>query len=184
MVRSYGRSPIRRQAPIRRKSRPKWIRRLRLWATIRNPERAMTKTGTVPVGYRLRVATLDDEPCLRELIVRSIRGLGSQDYTPAQIDAALRGAFGVDTAIIRDKTYFVAVSDANAIAACGGWSKRRTLFGSDERTERDESWPRSALRACQDPSVLRRSGARAARSRPRNPGAQRVGGHPGGLLGL
>lgn len=91
------------------------------------------------MGYRLRVATLDDEPCLRELIVRSIRGLGSRDYTPPQIDAALRGAFGVDTTIIRDKTYFVAVSDANAIAACGGWSKRRTLFGSDERSERDES---------------------------------------------
>jgi GNAT superfamily N-acetyltransferase len=91
------------------------------------------------VGYRLRVATLDDETCLRHLIARSIRGLGSEDYTPAQIDAALRGAFGVDTAIIRDQTYFVAVTDASTIAACGGWSKRRTLFGSDERAERDES---------------------------------------------
>ena len=100
----------------------------------------MAKAGRVPLGYRLRVATLDDEPSLRHLIARSIRGLGSEDYTPAQIDAALRGAFGVDTAIIRDKTYFVAVTEASAIAACGGWSKRRTLFGSDERPERDESW--------------------------------------------
>ncbi len=81
----------------------------------------MSRTGTAPAGYRLRVATLDDEPRLRELIVRSIRGLGSQDYTPAQIDAALRGAFGVDTAIIRDKTYFVAVSDAGAVSAAHSW---------------------------------------------------------------
>ncbi len=95
--------------------------------------------GRVPTGYRLRVATLDDEPCLRNLIARSIRALGSEDYTPAQIDAALRGAFGVDTAIIRDGTYFVAVSETTTIAACGGWSRRRTLFGSDERAERDEA---------------------------------------------
>jgi GNAT superfamily N-acetyltransferase len=92
------------------------------------------------VTYRLRPATLEDEPALRELIARSIRELGAGDYSPAQIEGALQGAFGVDTALIRDGTYFVTVTEAGEIVACGGWSRRRTLFGSDARSGRDESW--------------------------------------------
>lgn len=91
------------------------------------------------MAYRLRNATLQDQPILRELIARSIRELGSSDYSRAQIDAALRGAFGVDSALIRDGTYFVVVTDADEIVGCGGWSRRRTLFGSDSREDRDES---------------------------------------------
>jgi GNAT superfamily N-acetyltransferase len=91
-------------------------------------------------NYQLRVAKLEDEPALRELIARSIRALGAADYSPAQIEAALRGAFGVDTQLIRDGTYFVVVTAAGEIVGCGGWSRRRTLFGSDARAERDESW--------------------------------------------
>ncbi len=89
--------------------------------------------------YTLRKATLDDLPCLGPLIARSIRELGAGDYSMAQIDAALQGAFGVDTALIRDGTYFVAVTEAGEIVACGGWSRRRTLFGSDARAERDDA---------------------------------------------
>jgi GNAT superfamily N-acetyltransferase len=92
------------------------------------------------MSYRLRTATGHDEPTLRELIARSIRQLGVADYTPEQIEAALRGAFGVDSALIRDGTYFVGVSDTDQIVACGGWSRRRTLFGSDTRADRDDSW--------------------------------------------
>ena len=90
--------------------------------------------------YSLRLATLDDVPVLRELIARSAHGLGAADYTPAQVEAALQGAFGVDTGLIRDGSYYVAESRAGEIVACGGWSRRRTLFGSDVRAERDESW--------------------------------------------
>jgi GNAT superfamily N-acetyltransferase len=89
--------------------------------------------------YELRKATLDDQPALQQLIARSIRALGAGDYSQEQIDAALRGAFGVDSGLIRDGTYFVVVTDTGAIAACGGWSRRRTLFGSDEHADRDES---------------------------------------------
>jgi len=92
------------------------------------------------VEYTLRLATPDDVPVLHELIARSIRGLGAADYTRAQIEAALEGAFGVDTTLIRDGTYFVAETRTREIVACGGWSRRRTLFGSDARAERDESW--------------------------------------------
>jgi GNAT superfamily N-acetyltransferase len=92
------------------------------------------------VEYTLRVATLADVPVLFELIARSIHALGAADYTPAQIEAALQGAFGVDTALIQDGTLFVAETRSREIVACGGWGRRRTLFGSDARAERDESW--------------------------------------------
>lgn len=91
-------------------------------------------------GYRLRVAQLEDEPVLRALIERSIRALGAADYSQAQIGAALRGAFGVDTNLIRDRSYFAILGPAQEPVACGGWSRRRTLFGSDARAQRDESW--------------------------------------------
>jgi GNAT superfamily N-acetyltransferase len=84
----------------------------------------------------LRRATLDDIPALDSLIARSIRTLGVGDYTDAQIERALAGAFGVDTQLIRDGTYFAVEADGQ-LAACGGWSKRRTLFGSDARSGRD-----------------------------------------------
>src|SRR5438270_11951553 len=90
--------------------------------------------------YKLRLATLEDVPALRELIARTIHGLGAADYTPAQIEAALQGAFGVDTVLIRDATYFVAETLTRDIAACGGWGRRRTLFSSDARADRDGSW--------------------------------------------
>ena len=80
----------------------------------------------------IRPATLDEIPLLQDLIARSIRTLGANDYTPAQIEGALRGAFGVDTQLIRDQTYFVVEIDGQ-MAGCGGWSYRQTLFGSDSR---------------------------------------------------
>jgi GNAT superfamily N-acetyltransferase len=92
------------------------------------------------MNYRLRTATRDDEPALRALIARSIRALGADDYSAEQIEAALRGAFGVDSSLIRDETYFVIAADGGDLVACGGWSRRRTLFGSDQRADRDESW--------------------------------------------
>jgi GNAT superfamily N-acetyltransferase len=64
------------------------------------------------------------------LIVASARGLSAQDYTPAQIEAALGTAWGVDTQLIRDRTYLVVEVDGE-LAGAGGWSYRNTLFGAD-----------------------------------------------------
>jgi GNAT superfamily N-acetyltransferase len=89
--------------------------------------------------YRLRKATAADAPAIGALIARSIRQLGAADYTPAQIEGALQGAFGVDTSLIRDQTYFVVIAGSGALLACGGWSRRRTLFGADTRVERDDA---------------------------------------------
>lgn len=86
--------------------------------------------------FRLRPARLEDCDTLRTLIAHSARELSAGDYTPEQVEGALQGAFGVDTQLIRDQTYLVAEADGK-IVGCGGWSKRRTLFGSDARTDRD-----------------------------------------------
>jgi GNAT superfamily N-acetyltransferase len=90
----------------------------------------------LPVIYRLRKATRADRSNLERLIARSARALGVRDYRPEQIEAALRGAFGVDTQLIDDGTYFL-VELERKIVACGGWSRRRTLFGGDAHAERD-----------------------------------------------
>jgi GNAT superfamily N-acetyltransferase len=87
--------------------------------------------------YRLRSAVPDDRPALTSLIARSARILSVGDYKAEQIEGALRGAFGVDTQLINDGTYFVIETDTRELVACGGWSYRRTLFGGDSRPERD-----------------------------------------------
>jgi len=84
----------------------------------------------------VRRATLEDLPALGPLIAASARELSRGDYSPEQVEGALRGAFGTDTQLIRDGTYFVMEVEGE-LAGCGGWSRRRTLFGSDARPDRD-----------------------------------------------
>ena len=86
----------------------------------------------------LRLATRADIPRLSALIARSARRLSTEEYRPEQVDGALRGAFGVDSQLIDDETYFVAEENGE-LAGCGGWSFRSTLFGGDERSGRDAS---------------------------------------------
>ena len=85
--------------------------------------------------YSLRKAALEDRPALEELIAESARGLSRGHYTDAQVEAALGSAFGVDSELIRDETYFVA-EEKGRIVGCGGWSRRATLFGSDAQPGR------------------------------------------------
>lgn len=86
--------------------------------------------------WQLRLATLDDRDAISALIIESARHLSRDDYTETQIDAAIRFVYGVDSDLIRDGTYFVIERDG-ALIACGGWSKRRTLFGGDQYGARD-----------------------------------------------
>jgi GNAT superfamily N-acetyltransferase len=104
-------------------------------------------------NVHLRLAVPADVPVLRELIEASVRGLQTQDYTQAQIEGALKTVFGVDSQLIADGTYIVAEADSNAteparamkpqsgsiIVGCGGWSKRKTLYGSDHWTGREDA---------------------------------------------
>ena len=80
--------------------------------------------------FTLRRALLSDRATLESLIALSSRVLSRDDYTTEQIEAALGTAWGVDTELIADGTYFVVEAEGE-IVACGGWSRRKTLFGSD-----------------------------------------------------
>jgi N-acetylglutamate synthase-like GNAT family acetyltransferase len=88
------------------------------------------------LDYTIRKARLDDRGEIQELIATSARGLSQTDYSNQQIEAAITDVFGVDTSLIADETYFVAEHDGELVG-CGGWSKRRTLFGGDQFATRD-----------------------------------------------
>ncbi|HVI07685.1 MAG TPA: GNAT family N-acetyltransferase [Candidatus Binatia bacterium] len=114
----------------------------------------------------IRKAAMADVPRLREVIEASVRGLQAGDYSPAQIEGALKSVYGVDTQLIADGTYFVVEGprpdkpeppDSQGrlsphspwtgsgdradltIVACGGWSKRKTLYGGDQFAGREDS---------------------------------------------
>ena len=92
--------------------------------------------------FTLRLAHDDDIPALRALIEASVRGLQAGDYTVAQMDGALGTVLGLDTQLIRDRTYFLAETvdpdpTRRNLAGCGGWSKRKTLFGADQAPGRE-----------------------------------------------
>ncbi|MGB0109613.1 MAG: GNAT family N-acetyltransferase [Terriglobales bacterium] len=100
----------------------------------------------------IRLAEAREIPSLRELIEASVRGLQAGDYSPEQLEGALRTVYGVDTQLISDGTYFVAEATESSTAAsgekllgtpllvgCGGWSKRKTLFGGDQFAGREDS---------------------------------------------
>ena len=91
--------------------------------------------------FHIRLAETGDISTLRALIDQSVRGLQRADYSEAQLDAALGTAYGVDTQLIADKTYYVVEREdaggGREIVACGGWSLRKTLYGSDQGPYRD-----------------------------------------------
>jgi GNAT superfamily N-acetyltransferase len=96
------------------------------------------------MNVRIRKAVAADIPQLREVIEASVRGLQAQDYSPAQIEGALTSVYGVDSQLIADETYFAVEAAApgknnSTIVACGGWSKRKTLFGGDQFAAREDS---------------------------------------------
>src|SRR5258707_9991688 len=88
------------------------------------------------MDYILRKASVADRPSIEQLIVASARGLSRADYSEEQIEGAIKTVFGVDTNLIIDGTYFVA-DNGGELIGCGGWSKRRTLFGGDQYATRD-----------------------------------------------
>ena len=91
------------------------------------------------MSITIRLATVDDIPALQALITESVSLLSANYYTSKQIESGLQHVFGVDTQLIIDGTYFIAESQNQTVGA-GGWSKRRTLFGGDQR-KRDQADP-------------------------------------------
>jgi GNAT superfamily N-acetyltransferase len=113
----------------------------------------------------LRLATEADLPLLRALMARAIAELQAAFLDPAQV-AASATMMGLDTRLIADRTYFVAMLDG-AIAGCGGWSRRATLYGGDHSPGRDARLLDPAADAARvramytDPGFARRGVGRA-----------------------
>ena len=99
-----------------------------------------------PNELRLRRANPGDVEEIRNLIVLSARELSRGYYNERQIVAAIAHVFGVDTTLISDGTYFVAEA-VGQLQGCGGWSKRRTLFGGDQYAARDSAFSDPAIDA-------------------------------------
>ena len=101
--------------------------------------------------FQLRLSRAADVEPIRELIADSVRGLAKGIYTDAQIELSIRSVFGVDHQLIEDGTYFVAEAGGR-IVGCGGWSRRRTLFGASEYAESRNS---TLLDPASEPAKIR-----------------------------
>jgi GNAT superfamily N-acetyltransferase len=95
----------------------------------------------------MRLAEERDVEELRPLIEASVLGLQAGDYSPEQLRRALEVVYGVDTQLIADGTYFVveargekgARESTPVIVGCGGWSRRKTLYGGDQFAGREST---------------------------------------------
>jgi GNAT superfamily N-acetyltransferase len=99
------------------------------------------------VPFLIRQAVPANIPALRMLIEASVRHLQAQDYTASQLESALETVYGVDSQLIADGTYYIAEAQAaeardtkgdSNMVGCGGWSKRKTLYGGDRWTARQD----------------------------------------------
>jgi hypothetical protein len=90
------------------------------------------RPSTIP--FTIRTARLDELAALQQLVADSVWVLQAGEYNDVQREAAIRLVYGVDTQLIRDGTYF-AVEHEGEIVACGGWSRRKTLFGGDQHSK-------------------------------------------------
>ena len=117
------------------------------------------------MSYTIRPATPADVPELARLIERSARALSAGFYSAEETEAAIRYVYGVDSSLIADGTYFVVESPEGEVAGCGGWSRRRKLYGGDQHSGGESPAARPRHRARQDPRLLRRTRARASRCR-------------------
>lgn len=87
---------------------------------------------------KIRLATIDDVNVLNNLIRASVRGLSREEYSSEEVEGGLNDIFGVDTRLIQDETYYVIENEEHTIVACGGWSKRRTLYGGNQFVDRED----------------------------------------------
>jgi GNAT superfamily N-acetyltransferase len=102
----------------------------------------------------LRRARLDDVPLLTRLMEQSIRVLQAPDYSPAQIESGLRFIYGIDTLLIEDGTYFIAQNDGEVVG-CGGWSRRRMLYGGNQRRDSGDGSDTEVLDPATDAARIR-----------------------------
>lgn len=88
-----------------------------------------------------RIAAESDTEAIRQLMQASIAENMKAFLSPSEIEAA-KETMGVDKTLIEDGTYFLIETvqgGATVLVGCGGWGKRRTLYGGDHTAGRDDS---------------------------------------------
>lgn len=100
-------------------------------------------THSRPKKIRLthRLATQDDVPGIIELMGLSISENMKSFLSTKEIEAA-KETMGVDKTLLADQTYFVIETEQSGhiiMVGCGGWGKRKTLYGGDHTVGRDDS---------------------------------------------
>jgi len=88
-----------------------------------------------------RIAQEIDKENIIELMAASIKINMSAFLSPSEIVAA-KETMGVDQSLINDRSYFLVETELNnktVLVGCGGWGKRRTLYGGDHTLGRDDS---------------------------------------------
>ncbi len=99
--------------------------------------------------FNHRIATADDVPAIKELMGLSIEENMKAYLSSDEIEAA-KETMGVDQTLIDDGTYFLIEADTDegtVLVGCGGWGKRRTLYGGDHTVGRDDSFSDPAVDA-------------------------------------
>ena len=91
--------------------------------------------------FTYRIATEGDIPEIRKLMRLSIEENMKEFLSAEQIEAN-KESMGVDQILIDDGTYFVVETQeigVTIIVGCGGWGKRKTLYGGNQTKGRDDS---------------------------------------------
>ncbi len=84
-----------------------------------------------------KIASRDDIGTIKSLMSLSMSKLLKDVLTPEQV-AKSNASMGLDTQLLDDGTYFLIYEDKQ-IVGCGGWSRRKTLFGGNHTKGRDDS---------------------------------------------
>ena len=88
-----------------------------------------------------RIARPADVAAVIELMRASIAENMKAFLSASEIEAA-KESMGVDQTLIEDGTYFLIETDhdgENILVGCGGWGKRKTLYGGDNAAGRDDA---------------------------------------------
>lgn len=107
----------------------------------------MSRTELFEFTHRL--AKPADVAAIVELMQISIAENMRAFLSIAEIEAA-KESMGVDWTLIEDGTYFVIETvreDQSILVGCGGWGKRKTLYGGDHTSGRDDSYSDPAVDA-------------------------------------
>ncbi len=91
------------------------------------------------MNLTFRKAEITDINSLEKLIEKSTKSINSDYYSEKEINAALGNSWTVDQQLISDKTYWIVENLDGKAIGCGGWSKRKLLFGKNNELNTTEN---------------------------------------------